>query len=53
MLINLMKEGSLAYSIGLIDILGEGNLLVGLNQGSYSLEIYLAMQLIYWMLTGY
>lgn len=24
MLINLMKEGSLAYSIGLIDILGEG-----------------------------
>lgn len=52
MLINLMKEGSLAYSIGLIDILGEGNLLVGLNQGSYSLEIYLAMALIYWMLTG-
>lgn len=51
MLINLMKEGSLAYSIGLIDILGEGNLLVGLNQGSYSLEIYLAMALIYWMLT--
>lgn len=52
LLINLMKEGSLAYSIGLIDILGEGNLLVGLNQGSYSLEIYLAMALIYWMLTG-
>lgn len=52
MLITLMKEGSLAYSIGLIDILGEGNLLVGLNQGSYSLEIYLAMAFIYWMLTG-
>ena len=51
MLVNLMKEGALAYSIGLIDVMGEGNLLIGKNQGSYSLEIYLAMALIYWALT--
>ena len=51
MLVNLMKEGALAYSIGLIDVMGEGNLLIGKNQGSYSLEIYLAMAIIYWTLT--
>ncbi len=51
MLVNLMKEGALAYSIGLIDVMGEGNLLIGKNQGSYSLEIYLAMAIIYWALT--
>ena len=51
MLVNLMKEGALAYSIGLIDVMGEGNLLLGKNQGSYSLEIYLAMAIIYWTLT--
>ncbi|MBO7356911.1 MAG: ABC transporter permease subunit [Lachnospiraceae bacterium] len=51
MLVNLMKEGALAYSIGLIDVMGQGNLLVGMNQGSFSLEIYLAMAIIYWTLT--
>ena len=51
MLVNLMKEGALAYSIGLIDVMGEGSLLIGMNQGSFSLEIYLAMAIIYWTLT--
>lgn len=51
MLVNLMKEGALAYTIGLIDIMGEGQLLIGRNQGSYVLETYLALTLIYWLLT--
>lgn len=51
MLVNLMKEGALAYTIGLIDIMGEGQLLIGRNQGSYVLEVYLALTLIYWLLT--
>ncbi|MCR4678599.1 MAG: amino acid ABC transporter permease [Lachnospiraceae bacterium] len=51
MLVNLMKEGALAYSIGLIDVMGEGNLLIGRNQGSYTLETYLGMAIIYWTLT--
>jgi len=50
-LINLMKEGSLAYTIGLIDIMGKGQLMIGKNQGSYSLEIYLALTILYWTLT--
>ena len=46
-----MKEGSLAYTIGLIDIMGKGQLIIGQNQGSYSLEVYLALFLLYWALT--
>lgn len=50
-LVNLMKEGSLAYTIGLIDIMGKGQLIIGQNQGSYSLEVYLALFVLYWALT--
>jgi L-cystine transport system permease protein len=51
MLVNLMKEGALAYTIGLIDIMGEGQMLVGKNQGSYVLEIYLSLTAVYWIMT--
>ena len=50
-LVNLMKEGTLAYTIGLIDIMGKGQLIIGLNHGSYALETYIAMFVIYWVLT--
>lgn len=50
-LINLMKEGALAYTIGLIDLMGKGQLIIGYNQGSYSLEVYLALFILYWVLT--
>lgn len=50
-LVNLMKEGALAYTIGLIDIMGKGQLMIGMNQGSYSLEIYLALAFLYWLMT--
>lgn len=50
-LINLMKDGSLAYTIGLIDLMGKGQLIIGYNQGSYSLEVYLALFVLYWALT--
>ena len=49
--INLMKEGSLAYTVGLIDIMGKGQLIIGKNQGSYSLETYLALSILYWIMT--
>lgn len=50
-LVNLIKEGSLAYTIGLIDIMGKGQLIIGANQGSYNLETYLALFILYWVLT--
>ena len=50
-LISLFKEGSLAFTIGLIDMMGAGNLIISRNYGAYSLETYLALAIIYWTLT--
>lgn len=45
MLVSLMKEGALAYSIGLIDVMGKGQLIIGLNQGSMTLYRFLLLSL--------
>ena len=50
-LISLFKEGSLAFTIGLIDMMGAGNLIISRNYGAYSLETYIALAIIYWLLT--
>ena len=50
-LIGLMKEGSLAYTIGLIDIMGQGTLIISRNYGAYALETYIALALVYWLAT--
>ncbi|AXQ78817.1 amino acid ABC transporter permease [Streptococcus chenjunshii] len=49
-LLNLLKDTALAYTIGLADIMGTANLLLGRSLGNYSLEIYTAAALIYWSL---
>lgn len=46
--INLLKESALAYTIGLIDLIGKGNLMIAQNFGAYGIEIYIACLLIYW-----
>lgn len=50
-LVNLMKEGSLAYTIGLLDIMGKGQVMIGQNNGSFALETYLALAIVYWCMT--
>ena len=50
-LVSLLKEGSLAYAIGLIDVMGAGNLLISRNMGAYAIETYVALALIYWIAT--
>ncbi len=50
-LIGLMKEGTLAYTIGLIDIMGKGQLVIGNHYGSYALETYIALAIVYWGMT--
>lgn len=47
-ILNLLKDTALAYTIGLADVMGAGNLLIGRNLGNYSLETYTAVALIYW-----
>ncbi|KXT74073.1 hypothetical protein STRDD10_01231 [Streptococcus sp. DD10] len=46
--LNLMRDAALAYTIGFIDVMGAGNLLISRNMGNYSLETYTAVALIYW-----
>ena len=47
----MMKEGALAYTIGLHDVLGRGMYLSGLKVNIYNFEMYLALALIYWPCT--
>ena len=49
--VSLMKDGSLAYTIGLIDIIGKGQLIISKNYGAYALEIYLILAIIYLIMT--
>lgn len=47
----LLKEGSLAFTIGLVDVMGKGNLFISMNFGAYAAETYIALAIIYWVLT--
>lgn len=49
--IALMKEGALAFTIGIVDIMGKGQLIIARNMGGYSIETYIALAGIYWVLT--
>lgn len=50
-LLAVLQEGSLAYTIGLIDIVGKANLLIAGNYNSHTLEIFIALALIYWIIS--
>ena len=47
-IINLLKDIALAYTIGLVDLMGAGNLVISRNLGNYSLETYTVVAIIYW-----
>lgn len=49
--INLLKESALAYTIGLIDLLGRTNLIIAKNYGGYGIELYTASMILYWALS--
>ena len=50
-LVGLLKEGALAYTIGLVDVMGKGILIIGNHYGAYALETYLALSVLYWCVT--
>jgi L-cystine transport system permease protein len=52
MLTALLHESSLAYLIGVIDVLGRANILSMSTFGSKSVVIYFAVTLIYWALSS-
>lgn len=47
-ILNLIKDSALAYTIGLVDVMGAANLLISRQLGNFSLETYTAVALIYW-----
>lgn len=49
--VGMLKDGALAYSIGVVDITGRASYLISMNLGGYVLETYLALALIYWVLS--
>ncbi len=50
-LIALFQEGALAYTIGLIDVVGKAELIIASNYDTHALEVYLALAVIYWVLS--
>lgn len=50
-MIALLQEGALAYTIGLIDIVGKANLIIASNINAHALEIYIALAIVYWVLS--
>ncbi|MCZ2258560.1 amino acid ABC transporter permease [Sporosarcina sp. G11-34] len=50
-LLALLQEGSLAYTIGLIDVVGKANLIIASNYNTHTLEIFIALAMIYWVLS--
>jgi len=50
-LISLLHEGAIAYTIGLIDVVGKAELIIASNYNTHALEIFLALSIIYWILS--
>lgn len=51
-LIDLLKDTSLLFLIGLVDIMGQANIIITNTYGVYQLEVYVAIALIYWALSS-
>lgn len=47
--IELFKETSLAYSIGVLDMLGKARQLIAVDYGLRLLQIYMAVDIVYWV----
>lgn len=50
-LIYLLKEGSLAFTIGLVDLMGKATLINSETMGGYVVQIYFAIAILYWSLS--
>ncbi|AVQ33796.1 amino acid ABC transporter permease [Staphylococcus muscae] len=49
-IIELIKDTSLAFTIGIIDMMGQVQLIIGNNYGLGMLEVYVVISIIYWAL---
>lgn len=49
--ISLFKETSLAFSIGVVDIMGEAQILINNQYGINIIEVYVVVSLFYWLVS--
>ena len=49
-IIELIKDTSLAFTIGIIDMMGQVQLIIGNNYGLGMLEVYIIISIIYWLM---
>lgn len=49
--IDLIKDTSVLFIIGLVDIMGKAKLIIASDYGVKKLEVYIAVGIIYWMIT--
>lgn len=47
----LLKESSLAFSIGIVDIMGQVQIMIGNNYGTNIFRVYILVSLLYWVLS--
>jgi L-cystine transport system permease protein len=47
-IIQIVQEGALAFTIGFIDMMGQTDLIVARNYGAHAREIYIGLALLYW-----
>ncbi len=52
-IIEIIKDASLVYLLGIMDLMGRANLLINLQQGRGKLEAYLAVGILYWIVLGF
>lgn len=51
-IIEIVKDTSLMYMIGLMDLMGRADLIITVNQGLGKLESYLAVAILYWVIVA-
>ncbi|QCY41892.1 amino acid ABC transporter permease [Staphylococcus saprophyticus] len=49
-IIELVKDTSLAFAIGIIDMMGQVKLIIGNNYGLGMLEVYIVISVVYWLI---
>ena len=51
MIIALIQESSLAYLIGVVDVMGQAKIIDNMSYGAHIIEVYFAVSLLYWLLS--
>lgn len=49
-IIELVKDTSLAFTIGIIDMMGQVKLIIGNNYGLGMLEVFIVISVVYWLI---